>query len=75
MQKDQRSPIFVQWLDTVWQVMRVNPVSFEFNEALLAFLLYHLYSCRFGTFLVDTEYQRRQRRCAFFRTRSMRTLY
>mmetsp|Transcript_106652 Transcript_106652/g.309249 ORF Transcript_106652/g.309249 Transcript_106652/m.309249 type:complete len:873 (-) Transcript_106652:11550-14168(-) len=48
---EERSPIFLLWLDCVWQIMRQFPTVFEFNEDLLLALLDNLYSCRFGTFL------------------------
>jgi myotubularin-related protein 1/2 len=54
------SPIFVQWLDAVWQVMRQFPTAFEFNEDLLVLLGSEVYSCRFRTFAFDCEMQRRQ---------------
>ncbi len=54
------SPIFVQWLDAVWQVMRQFPTAFEFNEDLLVLLGREVYSCRFRTFAFDCEVQRRQ---------------
>uniref|UniRef100_A0A8C5BH00 phosphatidylinositol-3,5-bisphosphate 3-phosphatase n=1 Tax=Gadus morhua TaxID=8049 RepID=A0A8C5BH00_GADMO len=34
------------------------PTAFEFNERLLATVLEHLYSCRFGTFLFNCESMR-----------------
>ena len=57
---DQRSPIFVQWLDCVWQLTNQYPRSFEFNEHALGVVCDALYSCRFGTFLYDCERQRVQ---------------
>lgn len=54
-----RSPIFVQFLDCVWQIMSKVPAAFEFNSKLLEVLFFHLYSCRFGTFLFDSEKERR----------------
>jgi hypothetical protein len=54
-----RSPIFVQFLDCVWQMMSKVPAAFEFNSMLLEVLFFHVYSCRFGTFLFDSEKQRR----------------
>lgn len=54
------SPIFVQWLDAVWQVTRQFPTAFEFNEGLLVLLGREMYSCRFRTFAFDCEAQRRQ---------------
>jgi len=55
---DQRAPIFLQWLDAVWQVWRQAPAAFEFSEALLVALADHAYAGRFGTFLYDCERDR-----------------
>ena len=55
---DQRSPIFIQFLDCIWQVWNQNPSAFEFNEEFLIFLADSLYSCKFGTFLYNCERQR-----------------
>ena len=55
---DQRSPVFIQWLDCIWQIWNQNPSAFEFNEAFLSFLADSLYSCKYGTFLYDCERQR-----------------
>lgn len=49
------SPVFHQFLDAVWQLQRQNPNRFEFNERFLRRLLYHLYSCQYGTFLLNNE--------------------
>lgn len=57
---DQRAPIFVQFLDCVWQLTRMYPRHFEFGEDLLLALAHHLYSCRFGTFLYNNERERGQ---------------
>ena len=54
----ERSPIFLQWLDVVWQLMRQFPNAFEFTERLLVFLGDSLYSCQFGTFLGNSECER-----------------
>jgi hypothetical protein len=54
----QRSPIFVQWVDAVWQMWRQQPGCFEFNDRLLVALAEHAYSGRFGTFLFDNERER-----------------
>ncbi|XP_063373150.1 myotubularin-related protein 2 [Cydia amplana] len=53
-----RSPVFVQWVDCVWQLQQQFPTAFEFSERLLITILDHLYSCRFGTFLFNTERER-----------------
>jgi len=56
--KDERSPVFVQWLDTVQQIMIQFPTAFEFSEKLLVFLADHIFSCLFGNFLGNWEKQR-----------------
>lgn len=53
-----RSPVFLQFIDCVWQVSKQFPHAFEFNEHFLITILDHLYSCRFGTFLYNTERER-----------------
>ncbi|XP_038272548.1 myotubularin isoform X1 [Dermochelys coriacea] len=50
-----RSPIFLQFIDCVWQMSKQFPTAFEFNEQFLITILDHLYSCRFGTFLYSCE--------------------
>ncbi|XP_051564508.1 myotubularin isoform X4 [Myxocyprinus asiaticus] len=50
-----RSPIFLQFIDCVWQMTKQFPTAFEFNERLLVVILDHLFSCRFGTFLYNCE--------------------
>ncbi|KAF6040646.1 hypothetical protein EB796_001059 [Bugula neritina] len=47
----ERSPVFLQFIDCVWQF----PTAFEFNEHMLITILDHLYSCLFGTFLGNSE--------------------
>lgn len=55
-----RSPVFLQFIDCVWQVSKQFPHALEFNEHFLITILDHLYSCRFGTFLCNTERERVQ---------------
>ena len=55
---DQRSPIFLQFIDAVWQVARQFPAALEFNEEFLLAILDNLYSCRFGTFLANSDRER-----------------
>lgn len=56
---DERSPVFLQFLDCVAQLLRLFPTRFAFGERLLLVLAEHLYSCRFGEFLVNSarEYE------------------
>ncbi|KAH8405111.1 hypothetical protein KR222_001714 [Zaprionus bogoriensis] len=53
-----RSPVFLQFIDSVWQVSQQFSNAFEFNEHFLITIVDHLYSCRFGTFLFNTEAER-----------------
>jgi len=55
---DQRSPIFIQWLDCVYQLWHQHPCAFEFDASLLTCLAEHVYSCQFGTFLLDSHKER-----------------
>jgi hypothetical protein len=59
-QKDERSPVFVQFLDALYQVMRQFPTSFQYSEQLLVFLGDHVYSCLFGTFLGNSDRERNE---------------
>lgn len=52
------SPIFHQFLDSIYQLVVQFPNKFEFNERFLRRLIYHLYSCQYGNFLYDNEYER-----------------
>ncbi|KAG7389609.1 SET-binding factor 2 [Phytophthora pseudosyringae] len=56
---EQRSPVFLLWLDCVWQYIRQYPTECEFNDRLLLVLADHVYSCKFGTFMFDCERQRK----------------
>eukprot|EP00946_MAST-07B_sp_MAST-7B-sp1_P001115 g1115.t1 len=57
----ERSPIFLQWVDAVWQIMRQFPTAFEYNENVLITIADEAYSCRFGTFLDNCERERMER--------------
>ena len=54
----QISPIFLQFLDCVWQLVNQYPECFEFTAGYLLELSNHIYSCRFGNMLCDTERER-----------------
>ena len=54
----QLSPIFLQFLDCVFQLVNQFPNYFEFNTQYLLLLSEHIYSCRFGTLLCDSERER-----------------
>ncbi|XP_048482408.1 myotubularin-related protein 4 isoform X3 [Plutella xylostella] len=59
---NERSPIFLQWLDLVHQCMLQYPTSFQFSEAYLIKLLTHVHSCMFGTFLCNSPRERAEAR-------------
>ena len=52
---DERSPVFVQFLDVLFQVLSQFPASFEYNDFLLLFLADHLFSGLFGNFLGNSD--------------------
>lgn len=53
----EESPIFLQFLDCVHQLLVQFPTSFEFNERFLIDLLDAVYSCQYGTFLANNPLQ------------------
>jgi hypothetical protein len=57
-QMKETSPVFHQFLDAVYQLVYIYPNRFEFNERFLKRLLYHAYSCQYGSFLYDSERER-----------------
>jgi len=54
----ERSPIFLQFLDCVHQMIHQFPTMFEFNNTFLMELADQSSSCRFGTFLCNSEAER-----------------
>lgn len=50
----ERSPIFIQFLDAVFQLLNQFPSAFEFSERLLVMLAESLYSGRFGNFIYNS---------------------
>ena len=49
------SPIFIQFLDVVYQIMNQCPTAFEFRTNLLTYLSDEIYSGKYGTFLFNNE--------------------
>eukprot|EP01036_Dinobryon_divergens_P034666 gene34666-44827_t len=55
---EERSPVFLQFLDALWQLLQQFPTSFEYNESLLLFLADHQHSALFGNFLCNCSKER-----------------
>ncbi|KAK6168446.1 hypothetical protein SNE40_020977 [Patella caerulea] len=52
------SPVFTQFLESVWQLSQQYPCAFQFNERFLIAIHDHVYSCQFGTFIGNCEKDR-----------------
>ncbi|EPQ25757.1 uncharacterized protein PFL1_06624 [Pseudozyma flocculosa PF-1] len=52
------SPVFHQFLDCIWQIMRQCPKRFEFGQDFLVEVLRASQECQYGTFLMDCERER-----------------
>lgn len=52
------SPVFLQFLDCVWQLTHMFPQAFQFNEKYLVTIHEHVYSCQYGTLIGNCEKQR-----------------
>jgi hypothetical protein len=60
--QDERSPIFLQWLDCIHQFLYQFPTCFEFNNNLLLFIAHHLITAKYGTFLFNSDSERKHLR-------------
>ncbi|PRP86271.1 myotubularin-related protein 2-like [Planoprotostelium fungivorum] len=58
----ERSPVFLQFVDCVYQLSLQFPREFEFNEHFMTTLVEESFFCRFGTFLYDCELHRMKAR-------------
>lgn len=54
----QEAPLFLLFLDCVWQLSRQFPFSLEFGEQLLLTLFDNAYASAYGTFLCNNERER-----------------
>lgn len=54
----EESPVFILFLDCVWQILRQYPYAFEFTCELLCLLAKHAYFSEFGTFLGNSMKER-----------------
>lgn len=53
------SPVFIQFLDCVWQTLNQFPSHFEFNNKLLIELSSSIYSGIYGTFIFNNDFERK----------------
>ncbi len=56
--ESERSPIFLQFLDIIYQLMIQFPTEFEFNVDYLLFIAKHYNVNLFGTFMFNNEEER-----------------
>ena len=56
--ENERSPIFIQFLDCVHQLLMQFPNCFEFNDEYLIFIALHFNINLFGTFMFNNEKER-----------------
>jgi myotubularin-related protein 1/2 len=57
------SPIFLQFLDCTFQLVSQFPQYFEFSTKYVLTIADHVYSCRFGTFLGNSDKERVRTNC------------
>merc|ERR1719436_961169 len=62
---DEYSPVFIQWLECVFQLVTQFPDAFEFTPAVLLRLANEVMSNRYGTFLCDNERERAEKVMTF----------
>jgi hypothetical protein len=68
---DEKSPVFLQFLEVVYQFLLQFPDEFEFSDELLVFLAVHVVSGQFGTFLGNSDKERRTMYESMTSTRSV----
>jgi len=57
---NESGPIFLQWVECVWQILNQFPCAFEFNCHFLIFLIDGLHSNLFGNFFFNSNKEREQ---------------
>jgi len=69
--RDQRSPVFVQWLECVYQIYRKFPGAFQFTEQFLLDIGKCWHSGEFGDFFFNCDKERRNATSTYAIPRSM----
>ncbi|KAJ7320200.1 hypothetical protein JRQ81_019711 [Phrynocephalus forsythii] len=54
------SPVFAQFLESVWHLTEQFPRAFEYNEAFLLQIHEHVHSCQFGNFIGNCQKEREE---------------
>uniref|UniRef100_UPI00398E601C phosphatidylinositol-3,5-bisphosphate 3-phosphatase MTMR8 isoform X3 n=1 Tax=Pristiophorus japonicus TaxID=55135 RepID=UPI00398E601C len=54
------SPVFTQFIESIWHLMEQFPCAFEFNEKYLLEIHDHVYSCQFGNFIGNCQKERQE---------------
>lgn len=60
MQKNPESPIFLFFIDCVYQLLNQYPFAFEYNSSFLKAIVDACYSCQYGTFLGNSDKERNE---------------
>ena len=63
---EERSPIFLLFLDCLWQVMQQFPSEFEYNGQFLVALVDQVHAGRSGTFIFNSKIERVKRNLSEF---------
>lgn len=58
LDKDSSMPLFLQFIDSVWQLTQQYPTAFEFNSKFLTTVMHHQFSGLYGTFLSNSPQER-----------------
>lgn len=58
--QSERAPVFLQFMDCVFQLISKFPTDFEFNETFLNVITNEVYDGKFGNFLLNSEAERSQ---------------
>lgn len=59
-------PIFLQFIECVWQLTKQFPCAFEYNSRFLRQIMKHSLSSYYGTFVLNSEAERRSRLVRIF---------
>jgi hypothetical protein len=61
-EREEHSPVFFQFVDSVWQMLATYPTFFEFNECLLLRLVETMYANTYSDFRFNCERERYESR-------------